>query len=83
MPQPFAKSLISKGELMKVASLRKASLEDGQESAIRLWNQARETSEDLYHQLNRHVRRHPWKAVAIALGAGLLLGAVLSRNGRA
>ena len=67
---------------MKVASLKKVSWEDGQESALRFWNQARETSEDLFYHLNRQVRRHPWKGVAIALGAGLLLGVLISRNGR-
>lgn len=64
---------------MKVAALRKVSWEDSQESAARLWNQARETSEDLVYQINRRVRRHPWKAVALALGAGLILGALFSR----
>ena len=68
---------------MKVAALRKISWEDGQDSAVRLWNQARESSEDILYQLNRHVRRHPWKAVAVALGAGLLLGALMSRTAKA
>jgi ElaB/YqjD/DUF883 family membrane-anchored ribosome-binding protein len=67
---------------MKVAALRRVSWEDGQESAVRLWNQARETGEDLLYQVNRTVRRHPWKAVAIALGAGLVLGALVSRTGK-
>jgi ElaB/YqjD/DUF883 family membrane-anchored ribosome-binding protein len=67
---------------MKVAALKKVSWDDGQESAVRLWNQARETGEDLLYQLNRHVRRHPWRAVAVALGAGLVLGALVSRSGR-
>jgi ElaB/YqjD/DUF883 family membrane-anchored ribosome-binding protein len=68
---------------MKVAALRKISWEDGQDSAVRLWNQARESGEDILYQLNRHVRRHPWKAVAVALGAGLLLGALMSRTAKA
>jgi ElaB/YqjD/DUF883 family membrane-anchored ribosome-binding protein len=71
-----------KGETMKVAGLRRVSWEDGQESAVRLWNQARETSEDLFYQINRHVRRHPWKAVAIALGVGAVLSLTLSKKGR-
>lgn len=65
---------------MKVAALRKVSWDEGQESAARLWNQAREAGEDLLYQLNRHVRRHPWKAVAVALGAGVVLGALISRS---
>ena len=68
---------------MKVAALREVSWGDGQESAARLWNQARESGEDLLYQLNRRVRRHPWKAVAVALGAGLVLGALISRSGKA
>ena len=66
---------------MKVDALRKVSWEDGQESAVRIWNEARETGEDLLYQLNRRVRRHPWKAVVVALGAGLVMGALISRNG--
>jgi ElaB/YqjD/DUF883 family membrane-anchored ribosome-binding protein len=66
---------------MKVASLRKVSWDEGQESAVQLWNQARESGEDFLYQLNRRVRRHPWKAVAVALGAGLVLGALISRSG--
>ena len=68
---------------MKMAAVRKDALkkvswEDGQESAVRLWNQARENGEDLLYQLNRHVRRHPWKAVAVALAAGAVLGLAVS-----
>jgi ElaB/YqjD/DUF883 family membrane-anchored ribosome-binding protein len=74
---------------MKVAALRKVSRvrgvswEDGQESASRLWKQALETSEDLLYQVNRHIRRHPWKSVAVAIGAGVLVGVVVSRSVRA
>jgi ElaB/YqjD/DUF883 family membrane-anchored ribosome-binding protein len=64
---------------MRMEALRKVSFEEGQESAIHLWNQARETGEDFLYQLNRQVRRNPWKAVAIAAAAGLIAGALLSR----
>jgi ElaB/YqjD/DUF883 family membrane-anchored ribosome-binding protein len=67
---------------MKMPALRKVSWEDGSDSAARLWNQARESSEDLLYQVNRQVRRHPWKAVVVALGAGLILGALVSRSAR-
>jgi ElaB/YqjD/DUF883 family membrane-anchored ribosome-binding protein len=67
---------------MKMAALRKVSWEDGPESALRLLSQARDTGDDLLYHLNRHVRRNPWKAVAIALGAGLLLGALVSKVGK-
>ncbi len=71
---------------MKVAALRRVSRvrgvswEDGQESASRLWKQALETGEDLLYQVNRHIRRHPWKSVAVALGAGVMLGALISQS---
>jgi ElaB/YqjD/DUF883 family membrane-anchored ribosome-binding protein len=64
---------------MRMDALRKVSFEEGQESAVHLWNQARETGEDFLYQLNRQVRRNPWKAVAIALAAGLITGVILSR----
>jgi ElaB/YqjD/DUF883 family membrane-anchored ribosome-binding protein len=64
---------------MRMDALRKVSFEEGQESAVHLWNQARETGEDFLYQLNRQVRRNPWKAVAIAAAAGLIMGAILSR----
>ena len=68
---------------MRVATLRRVSLEDGQESAVRMLKQVRESGEDLLYQLHRHVRRHPWKAVGVALAAGALLGIAVARNGRA
>jgi ElaB/YqjD/DUF883 family membrane-anchored ribosome-binding protein len=75
-----------KGDIMKVATLRSVrgvSWEDGQESATRFLKHARKTGEDLMYQLKRSVRRHPWKAVGVALAAGALVGLVVSRNGRA
>ncbi len=71
-----------KEEAMKMAVLRRVSWEDGQESAVRLWNHARETGEDLVYQLNRKVKRHPWKAVAVALVAGTIAGCLVSLSGR-
>jgi ElaB/YqjD/DUF883 family membrane-anchored ribosome-binding protein len=67
---------------MNVAALRRVSWEDGQESAVRLWNQSRKTGEDFLYQINRKVRRHPWKAVAVALVAGTIVGCLVSSNGR-
>jgi ElaB/YqjD/DUF883 family membrane-anchored ribosome-binding protein len=67
---------------MKVAVLRNVSWDDGQESAVRVWNQVRNAGEDFLYQLNRKVRRHPWKAVAVALIAGTVAGLVASRNAR-
>jgi ElaB/YqjD/DUF883 family membrane-anchored ribosome-binding protein len=68
---------------MKIEELQRMCWEDPQQSAARFWNQARENGEDFVYQLNRRVRRHPWKALAVALGAGLLLGALASRGVRA
>ncbi len=67
---------------MKMPALQKVSWDDGQESAARFLNQARESGEDLLYQVNRNIRRHPWKAVAIALAAGLVLGTVISYSTR-
>jgi ElaB/YqjD/DUF883 family membrane-anchored ribosome-binding protein len=67
---------------MKLAAIKEVSWEDGQDSAARLWKQAQETSEDLMYQLDRRVRRNPWKAVAIALAVGAFLGLAVSRTGR-
>lgn len=76
------KALSRKGEYMNASVLRnvsqKVSWEDGQESAARLWNQACETGEDFAYQITRHVRKHPWKSLAVALGAGVVLGALIS-----
>jgi len=64
---------------MKAAALKKVSLEDSQDFAVRVANsfldRAKETGEDLCYQLSRQVRRHPWKAAMVALGIGLVLGA--------
>jgi ElaB/YqjD/DUF883 family membrane-anchored ribosome-binding protein len=73
---------MSKEEIMKVAALRSVPWEEGQESAARLLKQTRETGEDLLYQLNRHVKRNPWRAVAVALAAGVMVGAIVSMNGR-
>ncbi len=67
--------------LRRVSRVRGVSWEDGQESASRLWKQALETGEDLLYQVNRHIRRHPWRAVAVALGGGMVLGALISLSG--
>lgn len=63
---------------MKMAALRKESWDEKQESAVRFLNQARESSEDLMNEVHRHIRRHPWKSVAVALTAGFVLGAVFA-----
>jgi ElaB/YqjD/DUF883 family membrane-anchored ribosome-binding protein len=67
---------------MKTAALHNVSWEDGRDSAVRVWNQASENGKDVMHRVGRHVRRHPWKALAVALGAGVLLGAAVSFSAR-
>lgn len=63
---------------MQRGTLGKVNWSEGQESAARLLSQARESGEDLMHQVHRHIRRHPWKSVAVALSAGFVLGAVFA-----
>ncbi len=63
---------------MKTAALRNVSWEDGRESAARVWNQARGNAEDIVYRIGRYARRNPWRALAIALSAGIVLGAVVS-----
>jgi ElaB/YqjD/DUF883 family membrane-anchored ribosome-binding protein len=70
-----------KEEFMNVAALRKVDWVEGQESAARLLKHARETGEDVLYQLNRYTKRHPWRMVATALAAGVVLGAMASLNG--
>jgi ElaB/YqjD/DUF883 family membrane-anchored ribosome-binding protein len=41
---------------------------------------ARERLEGVGSRLNAEVRQHPWAAVAIAAGIGLVLGVLLSRK---
>ena len=41
---------------------------------------ARERLEGVASRLNEEVRQHPWAAVAIAAGIGLVLGVLLSRK---
>ena len=41
---------------------------------------ARERLEGVGSRLNDEVRQHPWAAVAIAAGIGLVLGVLLSRK---
>jgi ElaB/YqjD/DUF883 family membrane-anchored ribosome-binding protein len=41
---------------------------------------ARERLEGVGSRLNEEVRQHPWAAVAIAAGIGLVLGVLLSRK---
>jgi ElaB/YqjD/DUF883 family membrane-anchored ribosome-binding protein len=41
---------------------------------------ARERLEGIGHQLDDQVREHPWAAVGIAAGIGLVLGLLLARK---
>ena len=67
---------------MKAAALPNVSWKDGQESAVRVWNRASENGQDMVYRIGRHVRRNPWKALAVALGAGMVLGAAVSLSAK-
>jgi ElaB/YqjD/DUF883 family membrane-anchored ribosome-binding protein len=67
---------------MKTAALRNVSWEDSRDSAAKIWNQASGSGKDMAYRIGLHVRRHPWKALAVAMGAGMLVGAMVSMTAR-
>jgi len=54
------------------------ALEDGR----KLVKRTRRSAEDLLDEASHNIRRFPIRSVVIALGAGIVIGAVVSRNGR-
>jgi len=54
------------------------ALKDGR----KLMKRTRRTTEDFLDEASHNIRRFPIRSVVIALGAGIMIGAVLSRNGR-
>ena len=59
------------------------AVEEGRAAVECFFDEARERIEDLVYQTTRRVRRNPMTAVAVAFGAGALLGAALfGRSGR-
>jgi hypothetical protein len=71
---------------VKIAALRNAALEDGQDATLRLWKQARATCEDVMdqfvHDLVRQVKRRPIQSLAVAVGVGALFGLAISASRR-
>ena len=57
-----------------------AEIEKLRERAEESLRVARESLKDAGIELEEQVRRHPWAAVGIAAGIGLLLGMLLSRK---
>ena len=58
------------------------ALEDGRKTANKFLEKTRDNAEDLIYHTTRRVRRSPIRSVAIAFGAGALIGMLISRNGR-
>ena len=48
----------------------------------KLWKQTRDRADDLVYEASRSIKRSPMRAMAVALGAGALLGLLIARNGR-
>jgi ElaB/YqjD/DUF883 family membrane-anchored ribosome-binding protein len=71
-----------KEDRMKTATLPNVSWEDGRDSAVKVWNQARENGEDLVYRIGRYAKRNPWKALVVALGAGIVLGAAVTMGAK-
>ncbi len=59
------------------------ALGDGRAAVERFVDQTRDQVEDMVYQASRRVKRNPMAAIAVAFGAGAVLGALMfSRNGR-
>ena len=69
----------------KVKDLRRrlsAALESAKETAVDLEERAVETVKQGARSTDRVIRDHPYESIGIALGVGLLLGIVLTKNNR-
>ncbi len=66
-----AEELRSKGLVLLEAAVEKA--QELQAVAV-------EKGKEVAHSTDEFVHEHPWKAVAISAGAGLLLGLLISRK---
>jgi ElaB/YqjD/DUF883 family membrane-anchored ribosome-binding protein len=58
------------------------AVEDKRRMMNRALKRGREAAEDLVYQTGRSIKHSPFRSVAIAFGAGTLLGLVMFRNGR-
>lgn len=60
----------------------KEKVADAIEDGRKLVKRARRSAEDVLDDAKHNIRRFPFRSVGIAFGAGLLFGALVSRNGR-
>jgi ElaB/YqjD/DUF883 family membrane-anchored ribosome-binding protein len=58
------------------------ALEDKRKMVNRALKRSRDTAQDLVYETTRNIKRFPVRSVAIAFGAGTLLGLLMHRNGR-
>lgn len=60
----------------------KEAVVDALEDGKRLAKRTQRTAEDLLDDASRSIKRFPIGSVAIAFGAGTMLGMLIARNGR-
>jgi ElaB/YqjD/DUF883 family membrane-anchored ribosome-binding protein len=58
------------------------AVDDGMGAAKRVARQGREAAADLLDDTTRRIRRKPVMAVVSAIGAGIVIGFLIGRNGR-
>jgi ElaB/YqjD/DUF883 family membrane-anchored ribosome-binding protein len=80
------KSAIDAGQraVQDLASSKAVSdaLVDGTATMKKLWKQTCDRADDLMYEAGRSIKRSPMRAVAMAFGAGALLGLLIAKNGR-
>jgi ElaB/YqjD/DUF883 family membrane-anchored ribosome-binding protein len=71
-------------EVSKARTLVEDAVEDGKRKAQRIVRRGYVTAEDYVEDTTYYIKRHPWQAMAIALGvgagAGLLAGWFCTRS---
>jgi ElaB/YqjD/DUF883 family membrane-anchored ribosome-binding protein len=81
LPMPFAMRRTSLNEAQLLTSMARDAGEEGVHAAKRAIRRVRrrgvEALEDFSEEAAHYVKRQPLKAVGIAVGAGLLTGAVV------
>lgn len=70
------------GEARELTNLASDTVEDGVHAARRAINRGIENAAELRETAVYRVKRNPLKAVGLAFGAGVLLGAVIGVFGR-
>ncbi|HYL76101.1 MAG TPA: hypothetical protein VEU96_17960 [Bryobacteraceae bacterium] len=60
----------------------KEAVVDALEDGKKLVKRTQRTAEDLLDDASHNIRRFPFSSVAIAFGAGTMVGILVARNGR-